>query len=555
MPLYFIKMTEEKKITKEVKFDQLGLNEDILATISKKGFKVASEIQAKAIPIILEGKHDVVGLAQTGTGKTGAFGLPLIQNIEVGNKSPKAIILAPTRELAIQVCDELSSFRGNKKLKTITVYGGTNIDNQIKDLRRGMDIVVGTPGRVLDLIKRRALKLDEIEYFVLDEADEMLKMGFIDDIEMIFDMTPKDKQVLLFSATMLPKIKTLTKKYMKDQIIIQVEKKQQKNDLIDQVYYKARYSEKFDAISRIVDVSSFFYGIIFCKTKADVDELTANLRKAGYDADCIHGDIAQNRREKILQKFKDLKISILVATDVAARGIDVDSLTHVINHSLPQESETYIHRIGRTGRAGKKGTAITLVTPKEVGYFGRMGRELNIEVKEGKLPTQKDIVLAKTDKITKKVDKTIESAKHHTFQELSNELLSVHDPEQVVSALLYQIHGKEEIKSEKRESRNDSRDRNSRDRDGRDKRKPRGVDLKSSKTRIFIAKGKLDNLDKKGLINFIEKECNMDSLRANEVKVCDKFSFMTLPSREADKVVKTFSKKNSRRPLVEVASD
>lgn len=371
-----------------VTFDSLGLSKSSLLSIKKKGFKDPSEIQARIIPLVLENKHDIIGVSQTGSGKTASFALPILEMIRPGNKTPKVIILAPTRELALQVTSEIQSFSSKENYRMLTVYGGSSINNQIKTLRRGVDIVVGTPGRVLDLIKRQELKLSNISYFVLDEADEMLKMGFIDDIETIFEKTPESRRVLLFSATMPPKIRNLSKKYMKDQVIVDIKSEIKIN--IKQKFATVQREQKFQAICSILNSSEFFYGIVFCMTKKDVNELTSKLRDKDFDADCIHGDIIQSKREKILNKFRDLKLNILVATDVAARGIDVSDLTHVINHSLPKEVETYIHRIGRTGRAGKSGIAISLVTPKQKFMIKEIEDVSNVKFEKISIPNLKD---------------------------------------------------------------------------------------------------------------------------------------------------------------------
>lgn len=373
-------------MSEQITFDKLGLSKQVLDTITKKGFEVPSEIQARIIPLVLEKKHDIIGVSKTGSGKTASFGLPLIDLIKQTGRNPKVIILAPTRELALQVTSEMNSFKGKSKLKMLTVYGGAAIRTQISELKQGIDIVVGTPGRVLDLIDRKALKLQEVEYFILDEADEMLKMGFIEDIETIFQTTPKNKKVLLFSATMPEKIKRLSKKYMQNQLIIEANEKVHAKLNIEQKYFVVKREEKFPMIKNIIENTKFFYGIIFCMTKSDVNELTQKIKRSGFSADCIHGDIPQSKRERILKGFRDQKITVLVATDVAARGIDVSNLTHVINHSLPKETEIYTHRIGRTGRAGKSGIAISLITPKQMFMLKEIEKLTDIKFTREQVP-------------------------------------------------------------------------------------------------------------------------------------------------------------------------
>jgi ATP-dependent RNA helicase DeaD len=443
---HFFEIGDLKKMKTETRFDSFNFDNEILEALKAKKFEFCSEIQEKAIPTIMMTGKDVLGLAQTGTGKTAAFGLPLIQKIQVGNRVPKAIVLAPTRELAIQVAEEMKSYLGKKRLKIMSVYGGTPITNHIMDLKSGCDIVVGTPGRVMDLIKRKSLKLAEIDYFVLDEADEMLNMGFIDDIETILASANDTKRVFLFSATMPEGIKRITKKYMGEHEVIEIAKKKFNSELIKQVYYKLRYSEKFDALTKIIDLEDFFYGIVFCKTRNDVDEVSQFLRKMKYQADAIHGDIAQNKREKILQNFRDQKLHILVATDVAARGIDVSNLSHVINFSIPQELETYVHRIGRTGRAGNKGTAITFIGPKEEWVVRKLEKITNNStIERGTLPTVADLAMSNAKRVETEIETIMSTGAHKKFNEMTTALITKFGPEGAVSALLHKMLHKEAI--------------------------------------------------------------------------------------------------------------
>ncbi|ADG12750.1 DEAD/DEAH box helicase domain protein [Methanocaldococcus infernus ME] len=349
-------------------FKSLGLSDNTLKALKRKGFKKPTKIQEKIIPILLSEDVNIVGQAQTGTGKTAAFGLPIIEKIN-DEKEIKALILTPTRELAKQVAEELKSLKGKKNLKIVEIYGGKPIKEQIYKLR-GANIVVGTPGRLLDHIKRKTINLKNLSYFVLDEADEMLNMGFIEDVEEILKHTNDDKNILLFSATLPREILNLAKKYMRDYKLIKV--KSSKN-LIEQKHFKVSNSEKFNLLCKIINEENF-YGLIFCKTREDVKNLARKLIEKGYSAEAFHGKLSQFRREKILKRFKMKKINILVSTDVAARGIDIEGLTHVINYSLPQNPEYYVHRIGRTGRAGKRGKAITFVEPHEYKKYAHMKR-------------------------------------------------------------------------------------------------------------------------------------------------------------------------------------
>lgn len=534
-------------------FNDFNLSPDVVDSIKRKGFTIPSEIQLKVIPLVLENKHDIIGVSHTGSGKTASFGLPIVDKIDKGNKFPKAIILAPTRELALQVTSELISYSGKKRLNITTVYGGTSISTQISDLKKGVDIVVGTPGRILDLIERKVLKLNEIQYFVLDEADEMLRMGFVEDIELIFEQTPKEKRVLLFSATMPDRIKQLSKKYMKNQLIVEVDKKIEANKAdIHQSYFVLRISEKFDMLCKIIDSNDFFYGIVFCMTKMDVDDLTQKLRKAGYNADCIHGDINQSRREKILGKFRDLKINILVATDVAARGIDVNDLTHVINYSLPKETENYIHRIGRTGRAGKKGEAISFVTTKQEFMIREIEKLTKSKLEKGKLPNAEQIAEKKEINKKKEFKTIVEADKAGTYINEAIELIGEYGAEKVVAALMAKIKSR----SENKEYSSSGSGSNSRGNFEKNYEKSDGESKlgRQETVRLFIAKGKENNFDKRELFNYLEKESGI-RIDGESVKINGKFSFITVPKKQAEIILTHFKNKGGSRSLIEIASE
>ncbi|MGX7245902.1 degradosome RNA helicase CshA [Enterococcus quebecensis] len=351
-----------------MKFKELGLETELLASIERSGFEEATPIQEETIPLALQGK-DVIGQAQTGTGKTAAFGLPMLQKIDTSNRVLQGIVIAPTRELAIQTQEELYRLGRDKKIRVQAVYGGADIGRQIRGLKDNPHIVVGTPGRLLDHINRRTLKLETIETLVLDEADEMLNMGFLEDIEKIISKIPAKRQTLLFSATMPPAIKNIGVKFMKDPEHVKIKAKEMTADLIDQYYVRSKDFEKFDIMTRLLDVQTPELTIVFGRTKRRVDELARGLEARGYKAEGIHGDLSQQKRMSVLRSFKNGNLDILVATDVAARGLDISGVTHVYNYDIPQDPESYVHRIGRTGRAGKGGMSVTFVTPNEMGYL------------------------------------------------------------------------------------------------------------------------------------------------------------------------------------------
>jgi len=419
------------------KFRELGLSYTSLKAIEKKGFEEPTEIQSKTIPLLLKSNQDIIAQAQTGTGKTAAFGLVFVEKLKENQRFPQALVLTPTRELAVQVAEEINSLKGDKNLSVVPIYGGQSIGMQINQLKRGVDIIVGTPGRVLDHLKNKKLILSQLEYLVLDEADEMLNMGFIEDIEEIMNYSPSSKQMLLFSATMPKRILTLAKKYMPRYSHIEAEKKTIANNLVDQIYYEVFQRDKFEALCRIIDLEASFYSIIFCRTKVDVDYTSKGLNDRGYKTEALHGDIPQGRREQILKNFKTKKTMILVATDVAARGIDVNNLTHVINYALPQNPEAYVHRIGRTGRAGNQGTAITFITPDEYRRLSFIKKIAHTDIRREKVPTIKKIIELKKNKIAEDIQKIVAADDLDYYKELAESIVGKDiDKETALAALL-----------------------------------------------------------------------------------------------------------------------
>ena len=387
-----------------MKFTELHLSENILKAVEKAGFEEPSPIQELTIPLALEGK-DVIGQAQTGTGKTAAFGLPTLDKIDTSRHVVQALVIAPTRELAVQGQEELFRFGREKGVKVRSVYGGSSIEKQIKALRSGAHIVVGTPGRLLDLIKRKALKLDHVETLILDEADEMLNIGFLEDIEAIISRVPENRQTLLFSATMPEAIKRIGVKFMYDPEHVRVAAKELTTDLVDQYYIRVKEQEKFDTMTRLIDVERPELAIVFGRTKRRVDELTRGLKLRGYRAEGIHGDLDQGKRLRVLRDFKNDNIDILVATDVAARGLDISGVTHVYNYDIPQDPESYVHRIGRTGRAGKHGQSVTFVAPNEMGYLSIIEKLTKKRMKGLKPATAEEAFKAKKKVALKKIER------------------------------------------------------------------------------------------------------------------------------------------------------
>lgn len=377
----------------------------------------------------------MIGQAATGTGKTAAFGIPLIEKLKPG-KNVQSLILAPTRELATQIAEEINSMQGNKKLSVVAIYGKQSYEIQMRAIKRGIDILVGTPGRIMDHLKRKTLNLKDISYFILDEADEMLDMGFEEDIQTIFKETNPEKKVLLFSATMSKDILHIAKKYIGAYDLVAVENKEETGEKTDQTYFEVQERDKYELLRRIMDTETDFYGIIFCHTKADVDMLVSRLNDEGYSAEGLHGDLAQKQREHFLKRFKDKKVNILVATDIAARGIDVNDVTHVINYAIPQNAERYTHRIGRTGRAGKAGTAITFITPKEYSKMSYLRKVNKVDIKKGQIPDIKGVIEKKKDKLNESIQGVLTKDSHKNYTEIADKLIENTNPRDVVAALL-----------------------------------------------------------------------------------------------------------------------
>lgn len=504
-------------------FKALWISDKTLQALAKKWFEEPSLIQAQVIPLLLANERDIIWQAATGTGKTAAFGIPLIEKLKP-NGNVQAIILVPTRELAIQVAEEINSFQPDHKLHVISIYGGQNYDIQLRALKKGVDIVVGTPGRVIDHINRKTLKLDKISNLILDEADEMLNMGFVDDIKEIFQHTNPEKRVLLFSATMPKEILLVAKKYMKDYELIATKTTQLTTTQTNQIYFEVSSRDKFEALCRIIDIESGFYWIVFCKTKVDVDYVANKLMERGYTAQGLHGDVQQKQRERILMQFKKKTTTILVATDVAARGIDVNDISHVINYSLPQDPESYIHRVGRTGRAGKTGTAITFVTADEYRKLVYFQRATKTDIKKGEIPLVHNIIETKKTKFKENIAGTMAGEPYKKYKEFAKEILKDVDAEDVVAALIKMAYASEFDEDIYHDLEKVNIDR-------------------TGKSRLFFALGKKQGYTTSSLIEFITKETEVPASEMSEVTVLEEFSFVTVPFVEAEVIMQSFERK------------
>jgi len=420
-------------------FKDFSLSKETIKSISEIGFEEPTPIQISTIPLIMNNR-DIVGQAQTGTGKTAAFGIPIAERCQNGKK-PFALVLEPTRELAVQVAQEIHKIGKYKNVRVLPIYGGTSIGRQIKTLQQGVNVIVGTPGRVIDLIKRQKLSLAKIKLVVLDEADEMLDMGFIEDIETILKATPGERQTLLFSATIPQPIMTIARRYLKNPAKIRVNTKDVVIPKIRQTFYEVRGENKVHALTRLLDIENPRLAIIFCHTKREVDDVSLKLSQLGYNAGAIHGDYTQARRDEIMNKFKGHLLDVLIATDVAARGLDIKDVTHVINYSIPQHPDSYVHRIGRTGRAGKPGIAITLITPREYKYLRSIEKTARTTIDRKKLPSPADVVRARERNVIDDIGEIIKGHRHTGYLQTVKELLDTYGLSDIAAAALCAAYG------------------------------------------------------------------------------------------------------------------
>lgn len=520
-------------------FRDLGIREDILEAIEKKGYQNPSPIQERVIPVFLTGDKDIIWQAQTWTWKTASFGIPLLQLIDSKAKTTKAIILCPTRELAIQVSDEINSFSPDNKISTLLLYGGNPIRDEIRELKNKPNIIIWTPWRVIDHLNKWRLHLEDLEYFVLDEADEMLNIWFREEIEEIMKSTPKNKKTLLFSATMPKAIMDIVKNYMQDYDLISVKAENMTNTNIDQKYFEVRRESKFDALTRIIELQENFYAIIFCKTKLDVDELASRLMNAGYLAEWIHWDIEQKMREKILARFKSKKTKILVATDVAARWIDVNDVTHVVNYSLPENPEIYTHRIWRTARAGKTWTAITFISNSERRRIFFFENVIKAKIKREVLPSISEVIEAKKWNLVENVKSLIEEKDCRDYIDLSRELLEIeNDAEMIISALIKKFYWNQLKEENYAEIKQDFRTEKS---------------SKSSswENRLFVAKWRKSWISNPwDLLNFLWTEAWISMKNAGKIEIFNDFSYINVPEYEAEIILQVFKQQNKRKPVV-----
>ncbi len=547
-------MTDSVDIT----FNDFNLPSEILQAIEKVGYEKPSPIQAKSIPLLLEG-HDLLGQAQTGTGKTAAFALPMLANINPDEAHTQLLVLAPTRELAIQVAEAFQVYASfSKKIRVLPVYGGQSYDNQIRQLKRGVQVVVGTPGRIIDHIKRKTLKLDKLSFLVLDEADEMLRMGFIDDVELILSHAPKSKQTALFSATMPAVIKKISERYLNNPKHIKIESKVSTASTIKQRYCQVAGHHKLEALTRILEVEEFDGVIVFVRTKTATVELADKLAARGYDVEPLNGDIAQAARERTVDKLKQGKIDILVATDVVARGLDVERVSHVVNFDVPHDTESYVHRIGRTGRAGREGDAILFISHREKRMLFAIEKATKQQITAMDIPSISELNESRLGRFKKNVLEAMNSDKIESYMPIIDTILkeSEASPEVVMAALASVAQGDEPLllsesdrpdvhakpsfkersgggKGEKRNSREPNRERRP--------SKPRGKPEQGMK-RFRIEVGYVHGAKPGNIVGAIANEGDMSSKNIGAIDIHDNFTFVDLPDSMPNKTKETLQK-------------
>ncbi|QHS59438.1 DEAD/DEAH box helicase [Chitinophaga agri] len=533
-------------------FETLGLQEPILKGIQDLGFIAPTPIQEKAIPVLLGGDRDFVGLAQTGTGKTAAFGLPLLQQIDVKQRHPQGLILCPTRELCLQITNDLKNFSKHLgDVSIVAVYGGSSIVQQLRDLKRGVHIVVATPGRLLDIIERKAVNFANVRYVVLDEADEMLNMGFQEDINNILSNTPEEKTTWLFSATMPQEVRRIAQKYMSDPFELTVGNKNSGNANIEHEYYVVRPREKYAALKRIVDFNPEIFGIIFTRTKIESQEIAESLIRDGYNADALHGDLTQQQRDKVMKRFREKSLQVLVATDVAARGIDVDNVTHVINYELPDDVENYTHRSGRTARAGKSGISIAIITGRDTGKIRQIERVIGkkftkVDVPDGFAVCEKQLfgLVHKVHNVTVN-EEQIEPYLERIFEEFAS--MSKEEIIKRFASLEF---------NQFLEYYQDAPDLNVKE----ERRSAEGGDRRSSGgkfTRLFINLGSVDDFTRGDMLRYL---CDTSGVRGNKIGRIDLkgvYSFFEVENDVVGKFQETFKKAeyNGRSVRIEMSQD
>ncbi|TWJ00014.1 ATP-dependent RNA helicase DeaD [Mucilaginibacter frigoritolerans] len=526
-------------------FIELGIRHDIVNAISELGFENPTPIQEQSIPVLLTGSNDFVGLAQTGTGKTAAFGLPLLELLNFEENYPQALVLCPTRELCLQITNDIKNY--SKKMDNVhvvAVYGGASISDQLRQIKRGVQIVVATPGRMLDIINRKAIDFTKVKFVVLDEADEMLNMGFQEDIDSILSTTPDEKKTWLFSATMPTEVRRIAKKYMNEPFELTMGAKNTGNVNIEHEYYIVRARDKYAAFKRIVDFNPDIFGIVFCRTKIETQEIAESLIKDGYNADSLHGDLSQQQRDKVMKRYRDRSLQLLIATDVAARGIDVNDVTHVINYSLPDEVENYTHRSGRTARAGKTGVSIAIVNAKELGKIRQIERVIGKKFVKAEIPTGFDVCEKQLFSIVHKVNNVTVNEEQieqylprilEEFKEMSKEDFIKRFVSIEFNIFLDYYKNAPDLNAPQEEGRRFERN------DERGGERREGGSGKSEYTRLFINLGSVDEFNRGDLLGYICNQSKISGRTVGKIDVKGVYSFFEVPNADVEKVMSGFT--------------
>lgn len=544
-------------------FEELGVSPEIRRAIEEMGYENPMPVQEEVIPYLLGENNDVVALAQTGTGKTAAFGLPLLQQIDVKNRIPQSLILCPTRELCLQIAGDLNDYsKYIDGLKVLPVYGGSSIDSQIRSLKRGVHIIVATPGRLLDLMERKTVSLSTIRNVVMDEADEMLNMGFTDSINAILADVPQERNTLLFSATMSPEIARISKNYLRNAKEITIGRKNESTNNVKHVVYTVQAKDKYEALKRIVDYYPQIYGIIFCRTRKETQEIADKLMQEGYNADSLHGELSQAQRDTVMQKFRIRNLQLLVATDVAARGLDVDDLTHVINYGLPDDTESYTHRSGRTGRAGKTGTSIAIINLREKGKLREIERIIGKKFITGEMPTAAGICQKQLIKVIDDLEKVKVNEEeiagfmpeiYRKLEWLSKEDLIKRVVSHEFNRFAEYYRHRPEIEQPTIESRSERARKSDRKENGFEKRSRKAA---PGFNRLFINLGKTDSFFPSNLIGLLNSNTR-GRIELGRIDLMQNFSFFEVPEKETVNVLKALNraKWNGRKVVVEVSSE
>ena len=535
-------------------FENLNLAPGILRAIEDLGFENPMPVQEEVIPLMLEQQNDIIALAQTGTGKTAAFGLPLVQLTDINLKEPQALVLCPTRELCIQITADLQSFAVHTPgLNILAVYGGASIENQLRALKKGVQIIVATPGRLWDLMGRKAVKLHSVSNVVLDEADEMLNMGFEESIAEILEHVPAERRTLLFSATMPKEVANIARKYMETPLEVTIGTRNAGSANVSHVAYSVHGRDKYQALKRIADAEPDIYGIVFCRTRKDTHEISSKLIADGYNADALHGDLSQAQRDSVMNKFRQRSIQLLVATDVAARGLDVDDLTHIINFDLPDEIEAYTHRSGRTGRANKKGISIALVSPREKNQMAQIQRKLKVAFSMESVPTGKEICSNQMMHWVQKLDTV--SASHHQLRKMVPgvyEALEQLDKEELIrrmAGLEFEKLLSEYSYAEDLATPDQDKGRSN----GREKYRNRALlEDNEGYTRLFINLGKLDGLYPKELIGLVNDNTRGERINLGRIDLMREFSFFEVENQQVKTLIKSMKNSTFRNRRVDV---